>query len=176
MKTAWRRPSQRYRWGVHPLLVLGPLALCGGCVIGGRLTGGVTTGAHGTTGMAGATFQIGVVDRRLSRLTIEAGSTMADPEPRRHAGLRYDAGHDGHATWTASAGAEYGDAGGFAQLTAGLALQAALLEEKPDVLSGALTSVAIEGVAMVGGRDTADVGLDVGAQISLELLWFALMR
>jgi hypothetical protein len=162
---------------VQAHVVVGILAMCGGCVGGGRFTGGVLTGAGGTTGFVTATFQIGMVGKDLSRLTLEGGETVSEHEPATHVGVRYDLGHDDRATSTSSVAVEYGRDGTYVMASTGVAIQEASLDhETPDVLGGHLWAVAIEGIAGVGGRRTDDLGARIGAQLSLEFLWFDLMR
>ena len=162
---------------MHRSLVVGILAMCSACVGGGRFSGGVLAGDGGTTGFVTATFQIGLVDRDLSRLTIEAGETVSEHEPATHVGVRYDIAHDDRATWTSSGAVEYGRDGGYVMVTSGVAFQNASLDhETPDVLGGHLLGAAVEGIVGVGGKHTSDLGARFGAQLSFEVLWFDLMR
>lgn len=145
--------------------------------MGGRLTGGAVAGSAGTTGFVSVTFQLGLVDRKLSRLTAELGVTESERRPAGHIGVRYDFAHDGPYTWTGSVAGEGGRDGGFGVVTAGIARQhATLTKETPDVLGGYLLGVALEGVVLAGGPDTSDIGVSIGGQLGLEVLWFALMR
>jgi hypothetical protein len=176
--TVGARARRRYRVGVQArVVVIGILAMCSGCVAGGRFTGGVLAGDGGTTGFLTATFQIGMVDKKLSRLTLEAGETLSDRAPATHVGVRYDAAHDDRAASTSSIAVEYGRGGAYVLATTGIAYQEATLEhESPDVLGGGLWAVAIEGIAGIGGRRASDLGVRFGAQLSFEYLWFGIMR
>jgi hypothetical protein len=162
---------------VHQLAVVALVAVCGGCVGGGRFTGGFLTGTEGTTGFVSATFQIGMAGRDLSHWTAELGVTDSNRRPATHLGLRVEPAHREGPTWTASAGAEYSRDGVFGQVTAGVVKhEASLTKESPDVLGGTLFGVAVEAIAVVGGRETSELGASIGAQLSLELLCFGLMR
>lgn len=154
-----------------------PLVLAG-CALGGRLTGGVLAGPgdRGTTGYVTATLELGMMDRGGAIAVAELGGTSSDRRPATHVGLRYRAAGE-PAAWTASAAVETSRDGTFGQATAGLSLiQPTTTHETPDVIEGHILGADIEGVVMLGGRGADDIAPAVGAQLSLSVLFAALMR